>query len=190
MKYKITTRGIGGEFVGEVLTKEQFDFWSSGEENLEEYFFTWEDDLEENYSHLAKEVNFKDGREWHDVDGFMHVSGPDRDCLVIVEDENGKTVYEGDLPEDHELDAIQDYEDLMEDQFYVFAESIEKGSYEYSEFELPDGEEFDINKLVVCVDVVPYSGDIISGFCYDEQEIYCEGGDTTGKSMGASIYEN
>lgn len=189
MKYKITTMGIGGEFVGESLTKEQFDFWTSGEEDLSDYFFTWSDELEEDYSHLEKEVDFKDGREWHDVDGFMHVSGPDRDCLVIVEDENGKTVYEGELPEDPELES-DDYEDKMDDQFYVFAESIEKGSYEYSEFELPDEEKFDINKLVVCVDVIPYTGDIISGFSYGDQEIYCEGGDTTGKSMEVNIYEN
>lgn len=189
MKYKIYTSGYGGEFVGEVLTKEQFDFWTSGQENLEEYFFTWADDLEDDYSHLAKEVDFKDGRDWYDVEGFMHTSGVDMNCHISVEDENGKTVYEGDLPEDLELES-DDYEDKMEDQFYVFGASIEKGGYDYSEFELPDGEEFDINKLVVCVDVVPYSGGIVTGFSYGDQEIYCEGGNTTGKSMEVNIYEN
>jgi len=181
--------GHGGEFVGEVLTKEQYEYWSSGQENLEEYFFTWSDDLEEDYSHLAKEVDFKDGREWHDVDSFMHTSGPDTSCRILVEDENGNEVYDGDLPEDPELET-DDYEDKMEDQFYVIGYSHEKGGYDYSEFELSDGEEFDINKLVVHVDVVPYSGNVITGFSYGDQDIYCEGGNTTGKSMGVDIYED
>jgi hypothetical protein len=175
-KYKVTIYGYGAEVTIGSVDEEQKVILNNPDKEL------WEiaaNDLE-------------DYGGWYEVDDQYHRWGASGTFTVLIQDENGDTLYEIDSENLHDFDTeefeLVDYEciEVDESKDLLICASFEKGSFFEGDIETED--DFDITKLKIRIDGEIgideyYFGDIVSGVYYDDEEVDNYGGSTDGKSF-------
>ena len=175
-KYKVTIYGYGAEVTIGSVDEEQKAIINNPDKEL------WQivtNDLE-------------DYGGWYEVDDQYHRWGAGGTFTVLIQDENGDTLYEIDSENLHEFDTddfqLVNYEciEVDESNDLLMCASFEKGSFFEGDIELEG--DFDITKLKINIDEEIgieeyYFGDIISGVYYDDEEVDNYGGSTNGKSF-------
>ena len=222
-KVTIDISGYGGEFVLGEITKEQHEYWTTlGDDELETYCQDAFDYVDEN--RIPEDMDFLDGEGWHECDNIDHIYGCDLESSWIeIELPNGESVsydnayeirdkYE---EEDNFDDIGKDY--LLEDEMireqrecytseghnfcydkghYFTAYASEKGQFIWTEFELPEGHEFDERRLVF--NTIDLDGsDFLNSISYifpddkpsEPTELDNEGGSTNGKGWECNLFE-
>ncbi len=161
-KFFLEISGRSYEFCLETLTSEQYEYWSAREDELGEALTGFDDDevpeeaiLPNYYSDLDRE------------------GGPVvEDCFVTISDEGGNSVFSSaltDLPNYVATTSGEatDFEEDLNDGYYLKVEVGDKGSFFTAEFE---AHEFDPKKLnfdTTCIEGV----EIVQGFFYNEAEL-------------------
>ena len=175
-KYKVSIYGYGAEVTIGSVNEEQKEILNNPDKEL------WEiaaNDLEE-------------WGGWYEVDDQFHRWGAAGTFTVLIQDENGDTLYELDSDNLHEFDTdefeLVDYECIEVDESLdlLMCASFEKGGF--FEGDILTEEDFDITKLRIRIDGEVgideyYFGDIVSGVYYDDEEVDNYGGSTDGKSF-------
>jgi len=175
-KYKVSIYGYGAEVTIGSVDEEQKAIINNPDKEL------WQivtNDLE-------------DYGGWYEVDDQYHRWGAGGTFTVLIQDENGDTLYEIDSENLHEFDTddfqLVNYEciEVDESNDLLMCASFEKGSFFEGDIELEG--DFDITKLKINIDEEIgieeyYFGDIISGVYYDDEEVDNYGGSTNGKSF-------
>lgn len=173
-KYKIIVQGYGGEVtIGSV------------DEDLKECL----NDTEQDLSDLVQDLE----NGWYEIDDQYHAYGAANDFKIIVEDEQGETLYEMTYDELSDYDLEVDYvcPEIDQEQDIVMCVSYEKGTFFEGDLEIE--EDFDITKLKVEIHCEVGTdqfevGDMLNRIYYNDEEIENWGGSTDGKSFEA--YKN
>jgi len=221
----IDISGYGGELVLGEITEEQHEYWTTlGDEELEAYCQDAFDYVDEN--RIPEDMDFLDGEGWHECDNIHHIYGCDLESAWISIDlPNGETVsydnayaiankYEeaednafDDIGKDYRLDdeMIREERECYTSEgdnycydkgHYFTAYASEKGQFIWTEFELPDGHEFDERRLVF--NTIDLDGsDFLNSISYifpddkpsEPTELNNEGGSTNGKGWECSMFE-
>ena len=221
----IDISGYGGEFVLGEITEEQHEYWTAlGDEALETYAHDAFDYVDEN--RIPEDMDFMESENWHDCDNIEHLYGCDLESAWISIDlPNGETLtYDNayeirdkyEEADDNAFDDIgKDY--WLEDEMireekecyshegnnycydkghYFSAYASEKGQFIWTEFELPEGHEFDERRLVF--NTIDLDGsDFLNSISYifpddkpsEPTELDNEGGSTNGKGWECSMFE-
>ena len=175
-KYKVSVYGYGAEVTIGSVNEEQKEIFNNPDKEL------WEiasDDLE-------------DFGGWYEIDDQFHRWGASETFTVLVEDENGETLYEIDSEDLHIFDTDEfslveyQYTEIDESKDLVICASFEKGGF--FEGDIETEEDFDITKFKIKIDEEVgideyYFGDIVAGIYYDGEEVENYGGGTNGKSF-------
>jgi len=129
------------------------------------------------------------GNDWYDFDNLGHYYGPSSpDCKLMVY-EGTKQLGEYDVCELEYSEVISKIESKP-DNILVTYISSEKGNLKTFEVELKDGEEFDIKKLKLEINVILTPNnvyEIVGEADYDGEVLFSDGGDTTGKGLDCEI---
>ena len=221
----IDISGYGGELVLGEITEEQHEYWTTlGDDELETYCHDAFDYVDEN--RIPEDMDFLDGEGWHECDNIDHIYGCDLESAWISIDlPNGETLsydnayaiankYEeaednafDDIGKDYRLDdeMIREERECYTsegDNFcydkghYFTAYASEKGQFIWTEFELPEGHEFDERRLVF--HTIDLDGsDFLNSISYifpddkpgEPTELDNEGGSTNGKGWECSMFE-
>ena len=221
----IDISGYGGELVLGEITEEQHEYWTAlGDDELETYCQDAFDYVDEN--RIPEDMDFLDGEGWHECDNIDHIYGCDLESAWISIDlPNGETLsydnaYEiRDKYEDAKDDAFNDIGEgyWLEDEMireerecytsegdnycydtghYFTAYASEKGQFIWTEFELPEGHEFDERRLVF--NTIDLDGsDFLNSISYifpddkpgEPTELDNEGGSTNGKGWECNLFE-
>ena len=224
-KVTIDISGYGGEFVLGEITKEQHEYWTTlGDDELETYCHDAFDYADEN--RIPEDMDFLEGENWHDCDNIEHLYGCDLESAWISIDlPNGETLsYDNayaitnkyEEAEDNACDDIgKDYcldEEMIREEkecyshegdnfcydkgHYFTAYASEKGQFIWTEFELPEGHEFDERRLVF--NTIDLDGsDFLNSISYifpddkpsEPTELDNEGGSTNGKGWECNLFE-
>lgn len=221
----IDISGYGGEFVLGTITEEQHEYWTAlGNEALESYAYDAFDYVEEN--RIPEDMDFTDSEGWHDCDNIEHLYGCDLESAWIeIELPNGKTLSYDNAYEIRDKYAEADDGDFndigkdywVEDEMirergecytsegnnfcydkghYFTAYSSEKGQFIWTEFELPEGHEFDERRLVFHTTDLD-GNDFLDSISYifpddkpsEPTDLDNEGGSTNGKGWECSLFE-
>lgn len=175
-KYKVSIYGYGAEVTIGSVTEEQKEILNNPDKEL------WEiasDDLEETGG-------------WYEIDDQYHRWGAAGNFTILIEDEEGETLYQIDSENIHQFDSddfeLVDYEEIEVDESkdLLMCASFEKGSF--FEGDILTEEDFNITKLKIRIDGEVgideyYFGDMVAGVYYDDEEIDNYGGSTDGKSF-------
>lgn len=204
--YRILIQGYGGEQCFGTLTKEQYDFWKDlEEENIISHMIDPSDESDDNPVFDDEDPRWIG--EYYEKDDIMHLNAATSDAAYITIDEYDGPDYDSkrvrsimestdwsDLYNLYEEQGIEDnitYDYVKDLPKYVFfGASIDKGCFGDYTVELPDDEEFDFMKLKWCSTETPNGEDFIELLAYGEQDLDNCGGDTNGKGMAASVWEN
>ena len=221
----IDISGYGGELVLGEITEEQHEYWTTlGDDELETYCHDAFDYVDEN--RIPEDMDFLDGEGWHECDNIDHIYGCDLESAWISIDlPNGETLsYDNayaitnkyEEAEDNAFDDIgKDYcldEEMIREEkecyshegdnfcydkgHYFTAYASEKGQFIWTEFELPEGHEFDERRLVF--NTIDLDGsDFLNSISYifpddkpgEPTELDNEGGSTNGKGWECSMFE-
>ena len=221
----IDISGYGGELVLGEITEEQHEYWTTlGDDELETYCHDAFDYVDEN--RIPEDMDFLDGEGWHECDNIDHIYGCDLESAWISIDlPNGETVsydnayaiankYEeaednafDDIGKDYRLDdeMIREERECYTSEgdnycydkgHYFTAYASEKGQFIWTEFELPDGHEFDERRLVF--NTIDLDGsDFLNSISYifpddkpsEPTELDNEGGSTNGKGWECNLFE-
>jgi len=129
------------------------------------------------------------GNDWYDFDNLGHYYGPSSpDCKLMVY-EGTKLLGEYDVCELEYSEVISKIESKP-DNILVTYISSEKGNLKTFELELKDGEEFDLKKLKLEINVILTPNnvyEIVGEADYDNETLFSDGGDTTGKGLDCEI---
>jgi len=129
------------------------------------------------------------GNDWYDFDNLGHYYGPSSpDCKLMVY-EGTKQLGEYDVCEIEYSEVISKIESKP-DNILVTYVSSEKGNLKTFELELKDGEEFDIKKLKLEINVILTPNnvyEIVNEATYNGESLYGDGGDTTGKGLDCEV---
>lgn len=129
------------------------------------------------------------GNDWYDFDNLGHYYGPSSpDCKLMVH-QGTKLLGEYDVSELEYSETISKIESKV-DNILVTYISSEKGNLKTFELELKDGEEFDIKKLKLEINVILTPNnvyEIVGEADYDGEVLFSDGGDTTGKGLDCEI---
>jgi len=129
------------------------------------------------------------GNDWYDFDNLGHYYGPSSpDCKLMVY-EGTKQLGEYDVCELEYSEVISKIESKP-DNILVTYISSEKGNLKTFELELKDGEEFDIKKLKLEINVILTPNnvyEIVGEADYDGEVLFSDGGDTTGKGLDCEV---
>ena len=221
----IDISGYGGELVLGEITEEQHEYWTTlGDDELETYCHDAFDYVDEN--RIPEDMDFLDGEGWHECDNIDHIYGCDLESAWISIDlPNGETLsydnayaiankYEeaednafDDIGKDYRLDdeMIREERECYTSEgdnycydkgHYFTAYASEKGQFIWTEFELPEGHEFDERRLVF--HTIDLDGsDFLNSISYifpddkpsEPTELDNEGGSTNGKGWECSMFE-
>ena len=221
----IDISGYGGELVLGEITEEQHEYWTTlGDDELETYCHDAFDYVDEN--RIPEDMDFLDGEGWHECDNIDHIYGCDLESAWISIDlPNGETLsydnayaiankYEeaednafDDIGKDYRLDdeMIREERECYTSEgdnycydkgHYFTAYASEKGQFIWTEFELPEGHEFDERRLVF--NTIDLDGsDFLNSISYifpddkpgEPTELDNEGGSTNGKGWECSMFE-
>ena len=129
------------------------------------------------------------GNDWYDFDNLGHYYGPSSpDCKLMVY-QGTKLLGEYDVSTLEYSETISKIESKV-DNILVTYISSEKGNLKTFELELKDGEEFDIKKLKLEINVILTPNnvyEIVGEADYDGKVLFSDGGDTTGKGLDCEI---
>ena len=129
------------------------------------------------------------GNDWYDFDNLGHYYGPSSpDCKLMVY-QGTKLLGEYDVSALEYSETISKIESKV-DNILVTYISSEKGNLKTFELELKDGEEFDIKKLKLEINVILTPNnvyEIVGEADYDGEVLFSDGGDTTGKGLDCEI---
>jgi len=129
------------------------------------------------------------GNDWYDFDNLGHYYGPSSpDCKLMVY-QGTKLLGEYDVSGLEYSETISKIESKS-DNILVTYISSEKGNLKTFELELKDGEEFDIKKLKLEINVILTPNnvyEIVGEADYDGEVLFSDGGDTTGKGLDCEI---
>ena len=175
-KYKVSIYGYGAEVTIGSVNDEQKEILNNPDKELNEIA---SDDLE-------------DFGGWYEIDDQYHRWGAAGNWTILIEDENGETLYEIESDNAHQYDTddfeLVEYENIEVDESkdLLMCVSFEKGSF--FEGDILTEDDFDITRLKIKIDDEIgideyYFGDMIAGVYYDEEEIDNYGGSTDGKSF-------
>lgn len=212
--YRITISGYGGEMVYNKITKEQFEYWSDKKlseddyewDALESYMFDTENFCDN--TTLPKHVDFlkqdEHRTEWYEMSDIEHTNGVSYDSACITVDEVESDEYNSnhirdvmpfsnvnELPqadtftrEDFDLDSFADKDG---NNYVLYAMSVEKGTF-FDGLLTIEGASFDPNRLHISTMEYPNGDELITSVQYNGEEVYNDGGDTTGKSLNARVW--
>jgi len=129
------------------------------------------------------------GNDWYDFDNLGHYYGPSSpDCKLMIY-QGTKLLGEYDVSGLEYSETISKIESKS-DNILVTYISSEKGNLKTFELELKDGEEFDIKKLKLEINVILTPNnvyEIVGEADYDGEVLFSDGGDTTGKGLDCEI---
>jgi hypothetical protein len=218
--YRIMLWGYGGESAYLGLTKEQYEFWKSkDEENYDTTLNYMLDEEREEFTDIPVEMDFMgdpDDTEaarysWHDAPGeFCHQWGVAWDSARITVTEIESDEYSADPIQDvvdgeelqellNKLDEEHNYElDLTE--MSVAEGTDEQPPYVLQFYSSEKGTffegifesigPFDIKRLKVFCEEFPNGEDIVTNITYDGRDIENQGGDTNGKGYSVHLWAN
>jgi len=202
--YKISISGYGGEYVFNDLSRSQYDYWKSRPDELNEYVFSPEDaeDVPDEYNFLkCSDPNGDYFIDWWEFDGIDRYYGVEFHGSRIIIDEVDSddyeaqilnTVYDGDLDElvDQEnLDTTVVNEFTNEDGKPIVAiYSSEKGSF--VEAIITTSGKIDLSKLSFMLSELPVADNLLDFITYDGEEVESDAGDTIGKGLYVSLFDD
>jgi hypothetical protein len=178
MKIKVTTDGFGGEFVQGTLPNDTASYWKErGMEDLELHIVG--DDIKD-----VPEAHYI--HPWYEIDKIIHVSGiemGDFNTITISNAETDEVLLEGHMMDEWVKNIAYVLNDepiqIPDTEKVLTSMSIEKGSWEFEEFE---DDQFDINKLkliLIDVDGTP----ILDHIIYNDERYVDWNGSTRGKEF-------
>jgi hypothetical protein len=130
------------------------------------------------------------GNDWYDFDNLGHYYGPSSpDCTLMVFNEEGERLSEHNIDELEYEEVISKIESNPENILVTYMSS-EKGNLKTFELELKEGEEFDIKKLKLEINVIFTPNnvyEIVNEATYNGESLHSDGGDTTGKGLDCEI---
>ena len=183
MEVTVSLYGYGGEIVLGHVSQESVDYFDENDIDLDEFSTDWD-----NESEVPEDKQPFTPGEWHNCDDIAHEYGAEMNssCRIVVEDENGNTIWEHNLDTAELYDSGVDYDCTTEEYASehsgpVFkAQSTEKGCFFNATFTLRAP--FDPTKLKLTgCDVEGW--ELCSTVEYDGEELDNDGGDTNGKGL-------
>jgi len=190
--YKIRMYGYGGEVVMGTVDKKVYNYFQDNEINLSDFVYDWDNEQE-----IPEEfLPFNPG-SWYECDNIIHENGVEMNdaCMVEVEDENGKIIWQSSLSlddlENHGATTTSIGEYYASEQppgtVVFYGQSFEKGSFWDGELELT--QPFDPSML--SFSYVDVEGWIVNcGIDYEDEELYSDDYSTTGKSSSFEFIVN
>jgi hypothetical protein len=190
--YKIQMWGYGGEKVMGTVDRKIYDYFKQRRLDLSDY--CWDSDYADD-NNIPEDMQPFPAGSWYEGDDMAHASGVARNAgTLVIEDENGETVYERSL-DDISGGADDEPEWSCGDEVWIdekpagtvvfIGNSNEKGTF--FEAELPLTQPFDITKLTLGYDEID-GEELINRVEYDGEEIDNWGGNTSGKSSDFGMY--
>jgi uncharacterized protein (TIGR02145 family) len=188
--------GYGGEHCISELDKKQIEFWKKqykrGSQEakgvLEEHLWNFNEEDEIPPTHFGK---------WFNQGAIVHAERAnysENSKLVITEFRNGKELQTLEFSVTDKTIRKEFFDEFVpskksdKGRAYLHARSSDRGSYTAGQYEIPDGEEFDLSKLTLrCGKLFDtYS---IWDLSYDDEVLISEGClDSEGKGFDADIY--
>ena len=184
--YTIRCNGYGSEIVLGTVERETYEYFKNNDISLDVFSTSWEDSEGSVPENLRP---FPQG-EWHNCDDICHEYGVEMSdyCTITVEDPNGNIIWEHNLEpfmleeSGVAIECIEEfYASLQGDGSIVFmGQSVERGTFFEGTIELTAP--FDPTKLKLCYNEVE-DLPLLHTVLYKDEDIYSNGGDTTGKSL-------
>ncbi len=188
-KFEITLQGYGGEIAIGSITKEQYEFWKE-REDLEDYAYDWDSEID-----VPEDMKIFPPGSWYECDDISHECGVEFSsaCWVMVNDENGKTVWESPL----DVGALEDngvfVDGMNRDEKYpgkghiFYGQNFEKGTFQTYEIEIYG--KFMPEKLnFSTIDIDGW--ELVNGVSYESIELDDTSGySTTGKGSNFGVRE-
>ena len=165
-KYRFVFNGYGGEVAEGIISKEAYDYWEDKQSELQEYLFSSKKEKYEKENSVPTKAKFPGA--WNQRKDIVHCSGVEKsgeNYLIIEElDKNGNLLKSwknikldrGSLEKagitDNELGEYDADHEKVNNKTYIYAQSLNKGSWSSSVVDLK--EDLDLSKLVFNVIIV------------------------------------
>lgn len=203
--YRISVYGYGGEYVYGTLTQAQFEYWKDREDELSEYVFEPQSQLDVPDEASFLKQNDDEGSyftEWFEFDDVDHFSGAEHysSSILIEELDNDDynadiidTVYEDTIAEfsdKYDVDTIIDESDSLinpDKKPIVGMCSTEKGTF--FEARISTQGRIDFSKLEFFATEFP-NDTVLTSINYNGEELDNDGGDTIGKGFHVVVYDD
>jgi hypothetical protein len=193
-KFEINIYGTASEVVAGHLAKETMERIHKVME---------ENDLESEYEVITDWTYQEqaDVPEWYDVDDLVHFWGGyyDGADYEIIDKQTGETIHEGSVAElvGDEFEFYDSYsadnDDIADDCSLMVGYTYEKGTTYAGTIEIEDDQEFDLSLLRICVSDVKvldvFFAELIENVVYDDNDIFNDMWQTSGKSVEIDVYE-
>jgi hypothetical protein len=196
--YTISTGNWGGEYCIGTIPVEVGKYWAK-KSFFEQYLFSWD----EHRNELPKVPKKHRLLEWYDIDDILHMN------CVLFSDFNFFMVSENHNPNNYETFDFKDIDEkelliddrehkqaVSSDKYVVYAQSVEKGGFDYACYDTETGDavdfvtdsKFDIKK-VKNVRLTRYDNDnlCLTGFDYEKYSFEPCDSHTTGKEYIATL---
>lgn len=194
-KIKFDIYGYGGEHCVTELDKKQLKYWKKkfdddayeARQELRDHLWDYEDGDEIPDTHFGK---------WYDQGSIVHAERAFYESSNLVlsvfrDDEEIETI---DIPVTDQSIKKEFYDEFVPNpkkdkgKAYLHTYSSDRGSYCHGEFELPDGQQFQLSKLSLVVKHL-FDHLIVWNICYDGEYLDDEGCyDSIGKGFEAEIH--
>jgi uncharacterized protein (TIGR02145 family) len=195
-KIEFHVYGYGGEHCISELDKKQTEFWKKqyklesqeAKSSLEDHLWNFNEDDEIPPTHFGK---------WFNQGSIVHAERAnysEKSKLIITEFRNGIQFQTLEFSVTDKTIRKEFFDEFVpskksdKGRAYLYARSSDRGSYTAGEYEIPDGEEFDLSKLTLrCGKLFEtYS---IWDLSYGDEIVISEGClDSEGKGFDADIY--
>lgn len=183
--YTVRINGYGGETAAGTVKKSIADYFRDRRLSVPDY--SWDHDYADD-NNIPEDMQPFPAGSWYECDNIEHIYGGVLDsCYLLIDDENGNTVYEQDLSDtsdaDIEIDPGNDVDlfDRCDDDEVVFMGiSSEKGCFFEAELYLT--RPFKPSFLRISTEIFDGT-EYITGVSYDDQELMDNGADTNGKGF-------
>lgn len=197
-KYKIKFHvgGYGAENCVTSLNETQIKYWKKkykkdsydAQQELKDHLWNYDYDEEIPDTHFGK---------WYDQDSIVHAERAyytEGTRLVIYVFKNDEEIEEIEIDVTDDKIKKEFYDEFVinkkndKGQAYLYTHSSDRGMYSYGEFELPEGQNFDVSKISLNVGRI-IDDRFVWGVIYDGEYLDDEGCyDSTGKGFDAEIY--
>jgi len=197
-KYKIKFHigGYGAENCVTSLNDTQIKYWKKkykkdsydAQQELKDHLWNYDYDSEIPETHFGK---------WYDQDSIVHAERAyytEGTRLVINVFKNDQEIEEIEIDVTDDKIKKEFYDEFVinkkndKGQAYLYTHSSDRGMYSYGEFELPEGQNFDVSKISLNIGRI-IDDRFVWGIIYDGEYLDDEGCyDSTGKGFYAEIH--
>jgi len=202
--YRLEIWGYGGEHCWGSINEEQHEFWKDmDEERLINHMMDPTDECDGNP--IFDDADPRWIGAYYENDNIDHINCVSLDSARIsIREVESSDSMASDIGE-HVMDSLSwndmvekypDIEDMTKYldveipeavKFVFFGQSIEKGTF--GDYLISTKGELDVNKLEFSITETPDGEDLLELIGYENLEICNDGGNTNGKGMAASVWE-